>query len=91
MGLYMAMSVCWLIGVIKPQFWLVATVSNVMFMGGLAAGRTISLFLDGIPSLIFSLGLITETLLMIWGLGNLKNISPENRIRYSCKNGIVYI
>jgi len=72
MGLYIATSIFWIIGIIKSQFWRAATLSNVLFMLGLALGRIVSILLDGIPSYIFLLGLIIEVILGAWGVINLK-------------------
>ena len=72
MGLYLGMAGFWIAGIVKPKFWKVATITNVIFMGGLALGRLLSLFLDGIPSIYFSIGLIIEILLALWGIVNLK-------------------
>ena len=72
MGLYIAMSIFWIIGIIRPRFWIAATLSNVLFMVGLALGRIVSLILDGIPSYIFLIGIIIEVILAIWGIINLR-------------------
>ena len=72
MGLYSAMVIIWAIGIIKPKFWATATITNIVFMGGLALGRLISLALDGLPTIYFSIGLILELALAAWGLKNLK-------------------
>lgn len=76
MGLYIAMSIFWIIGISKPQFWVAATLSNVLFMLGLALGRIVSLVLDGAPSYIFLVGLIIEAILAGWGIINLKKHKP---------------
>lgn len=36
MGLYIAFSSLWFIGIIKEKFWQTATISNCLFMFGLA-------------------------------------------------------
>lgn len=72
MGLYLGMAAIWTMGIVKPRFWSVATITNVFFMGGLATGRLISLFTDGLPSPVFWAGLIIELTLAIWGIRNLK-------------------
>ena len=72
MGLYIGMSIFWLTGIIKPKFWTAATISNVLFMAGLAFGRIISILFDGPSSTIFLVGLIVEILLAVWGIINLK-------------------
>jgi len=71
MGLYFGMIVLWIIGIFRPRQWRTATMSNVFFMIGLAFGRTVSLVLDGIPSIYFSVGLILELTLALWGIINL--------------------
>ena len=71
MGLYLGMAVLCVLGVFKSRQWRTATVSNVFFMFGLALGRTISLVVDGIPSIYFSVGLVLELLLALWGIINL--------------------
>ncbi|MES2374739.1 MAG: DUF4345 domain-containing protein [Bacteroidota bacterium] len=73
MGLYLAMAIFWIIGIIKPEFWRAATIANIIFMTGLAAGRLVSMKLDGPPSLYFSAGLALEALLAAWGIMNLRN------------------
>jgi len=72
MGLYLAFAVYWVIGIMKPQYWRGATISNVLFMGGLAFGRLVSLIFDGV-SLPYSVGLALELLMMVWGIYNLRN------------------
>ena len=72
MGLYLGMAVLCVIGVSKSRQWRTATISNVFFMIGLALGRTISLVIDGIPSIYFLAGLVLELLLALWGIINLK-------------------
>jgi len=71
MGLYLGMAVLCAIGVSKSREWRTATISNVFFMIGLALGRTISLVIDGIPSIYFLVGLVLELLLALWGIINL--------------------
>ena len=77
MGLYLGMAAMWIIGIIKPKFWTTATLSNVIFMGGLACGRLLSLLLDGLPSMYFFIGLILELVLAFWGLMNLSKYSTD--------------
>jgi hypothetical protein len=67
MGLYLGFSTLWIIGILKPVFWKIATISNMIFMLSLAFGRIVSIFLDGIPSTIFVLGTIGELVLGFYG------------------------
>jgi len=71
MGLYLGMAGLCVVGVFKSRQWRTATISNVFFMIGLASGRTISLVIDGIPSIYFLGGLVLELLLALWGIINL--------------------
>jgi len=73
MGIYIAFSVLWFIGIIKENYWQAATISNFLFMLGLAFGRIISLILDGIPSTLFLLGTIGELTLVFYAFYQFKN------------------
>ncbi len=72
MGLYLGMSVIWIMGIIRSKLWVTATITNIAFMGGLTLGRLVSMFLDGVPGIYFLIGFMLELLLAIWGLKNLK-------------------
>ncbi len=67
MGLYLAFASFWIIGIFKPNYWKAATISNVLFMLGLAFGRLISLGCDGMPSSLFVYGTIGELILALYG------------------------
>ncbi len=71
MGLYIGFAIYWVIGIKQPKHWQNATISNIIFMGGLVFGRTVSTLLDGV-SIQFSIGLVLELFMMIWGIYNLK-------------------
>jgi hypothetical protein len=49
MGLYLAMIVFWILGSRRESLRFAALCSVVVFMGGLALGRLLSIFFDGIP------------------------------------------
>lgn len=76
MGLYIAMCALWVTGILNDKYWFAATCSNVFFMGGLAAGRLISLVVDGYPGVYFFAGCFVELLLACWGVINLKKYLP---------------
>lgn len=68
MGLYLGMVVLWLVGAWRGGVLLrTAVISEVVFMGGLASGRLLSLSVDGRPSAIFLIYTGAELLLSIWG------------------------
>lgn len=71
MGLYIAFGCYWIYGLVQPKYWRSATISNVLFMGGLAAGRIVSTIFDGVSDQ-FMVGLILEIIFLIWGIYLLK-------------------
>ncbi|WP_424966862.1 DUF4345 domain-containing protein [Dinoroseobacter sp. S375] len=60
MGLYLALALFWLMGARKPDLRIPALWSLVIFMGGLAAGRALSLLLDGLPHPLLLIYLFLE-------------------------------
>lgn len=77
MGLYWAMGIFWIIGMAKPFYWNAATLSNVLFMGGLALGRGLSLILDGF-SAPWAIAMGLELAMMVWGIANLGIFNTRN-------------
>ena len=72
MGLYLGFATLWIYGILKPDFWKTATISNMIFMLSLAFGRICSIAVDGIPTTIFLLGTIGELILGIFAWYQLK-------------------
>jgi len=73
MGLYLSFSVLWILGIFKFNYWYGATLSNMLFMLGLACGRIVSLLVDGMPSIVFFVGTIGELILALYAFYQLKN------------------
>ncbi len=73
MGLYLAISALWLLGMLKPTLWKTATLVNILFMLGLAFGRLLSLVLDGTPSQTFVTALFLELALGLYGVIQFRN------------------
>ncbi|WP_299320055.1 DUF4345 domain-containing protein [uncultured Maribacter sp.] len=71
MGIYMGVGLFWVLGSLKPKLWYAATLSNVLFMGGISFGRIISTLFDGVSPL-FTPALFLELLFFGWGIYNLK-------------------
>ena len=65
MGLYLAFAAYWILGLQNRLHWRGATISNVFFMGGLAAGRLISTIFDGVSPL-YTIGMFLELLMMVF-------------------------
>ena len=72
MGLYFAFATLWILGLVNKKYWLTATITNFLFMFGLAFGRMVSLLLDGIPTTIFLLGTMGEITLGCYALYQFK-------------------
>ena len=72
MGLYVAFSLFWLAGVFKVDIRQAALYSLVIFMLGLAAGRLISLLIDGMPNYLLALYLVLELGIGVLGILVLK-------------------
>jgi len=77
MGLYLGFAVYWVVGIIKSEHWKGATISNIVFMGGLAFGRLISTIFDGISN-PYTIGMLLEFGMMGWGVYNLKKHHHES-------------
>ncbi len=60
MGLYLAMAVFWLLGARREALRLPALYSVIVFMLGLAAGRALSLVVDGMPNPFLVVYLVLE-------------------------------
>ena len=60
MGLYLAMIIFWVLGATKEPLRFAALCSVVVFMGGLAMGRLLSLILDGVPGVLLVTYLVLE-------------------------------
>jgi len=71
MGIYLGIGIYWLIGAFKPKLWFGATLSNILFMGGISFGRIVSTLFDGVSPL-FTPALILELLFFGWGIYNVK-------------------
>lgn len=72
MCLYIAVGIVLFTGIVKPKYWLTATIINIVLMAGLAAGRILSLIIDGVPSFAFIIGLAGEIILAAFSFYNLK-------------------
>ncbi len=78
MGLYLAFSLLWVLGIFQISLWKAATVSNIIFMLGLAFGRIISILLDGIPTTVFVVGTFGELVIGMFAYYQLKRQSNFN-------------
>ena len=68
MGLYVAFSLFWFAGAVNKHIRQTALYSLVVFMLGLAAGRLLSLLIDGMPNWLLVVYLVLELGIGILGL-----------------------
>jgi hypothetical protein len=78
MGLYLALVVFWLAGALNPKLTRPALWSLVVFMFGLAAGRALSLLVDGFPHWLLFAYLVAEVTFGAIGWMLLKQEGPPN-------------
>lgn len=60
MGLYLGMVVFWVLGALRVYLRYAALCSVAVFMLGLAAGRALSLLVDGMPAVMLVVYLLLE-------------------------------
>ena len=60
MGLYIALSIFWIVGAFKDSLRIAALWSLSVFMTGVGLGRVLSIIIDGIPDMIFVNYLVVE-------------------------------
>jgi hypothetical protein len=68
MGLYLALIIFWLIGAFRVQVRQAALYSLIVFMFGLAAGRILSLIIDGMPHWLLAVYLVLELVFAVLGI-----------------------
>lgn len=73
MGLYLALVLFWLSGAMIQKYRLPALYSLVIFMLGLAAGRVLSLVVDGMPHWLLIVYLVLEVGFGVVGIKMIRN------------------
>jgi hypothetical protein len=68
MGLYFGMIALWVLGAFRSSFTRAAVIAEVFFMLGLAFGRTLSIVVDGVPSILLVGYTVVEIALGLWGI-----------------------
>ncbi len=67
MGLYIALSMFWVVGAFKKSLRLAALWSMTVFMTGIALGRILSIIIDGFPYPIFLFYTVIEIFSALMG------------------------
>ena len=68
MGLYLGMVSLWLVGALRPSMRITALWSLVVFAGGIAVGRFLSIVIDGWPSPLLTFFMLAEIGIVATGL-----------------------
>ena len=77
MCLYLGISIVWILGIWKTQYWKIATQLNILFMLSLAIGRGLSMLMDGFPTGGYIFGIIAEFVLGIYSIFQFKKYSQN--------------
>ena len=77
MGLYLAMVIFWILGAARESLRFAALCSVVVFMGGLALGRILSLLVDGIPAGLLVIYLVLELGFALFGYALAKRLKTR--------------
>jgi hypothetical protein len=77
MCLYIGISIIWILGVWKTEYWKRATELNILFMLTLAIGRGLSMIMDGFPTGGYIFGIIAEFALGIYSIYQLKKYNTK--------------
>lgn len=77
MCLYLGNSLVWILGIWKTEYWKIATQLNILFMASMVIGRTFSMLTDGIPTGGYIFGIITEFVIGLYSIYQLKKYNVE--------------
>lgn len=72
MCLYLGISLVWILGICKTEYWKIATQLNILFMLSLAIGRALSMLMDGFPTGGYIFGIIAELVLGFYSIFQFK-------------------
>ena len=72
MCLYLGISLVWILGIWKTEYWKIATQLNILFMLSLAIGRLLSMIMDGFPTSGYIFGIIAEFVLGLYSIFQFK-------------------
>jgi hypothetical protein len=72
MCLYLGISLIWILGIWKTEYWKSATQLNIVFMLALAIGRILSMVTDGLPTGGYIFGVIAEFTIGLFSIYQLK-------------------
>ena len=77
MCMYLGVSSVWGLGVLKVQYWEIATKLDILFMLTLGVGRLLSMVFDGLPTVGYIFGVIAELTIGLFSIYQLKKYSTK--------------
>ena len=77
MCLYLGISLVWILGIWKAEYWKSATQLNILFMLTLTTGRILSMAIDGLPTGGYIFGLIAEFTIGLFSIYQLKKYTTK--------------
>lgn len=77
MCLYLGISLVWIFGIFKTEYWKTATQLNILFMFTLATGRSLSMITDGFPTRGYLFGIIAEFVIGFFSIYQLKKYASK--------------
>ena len=72
MMLYLGISIVWILGMWRTEFWNRATELNILFMLTLGIGRILSILVDGLPTNGYIFGVIAELIIGLFSIYQLR-------------------
>lgn len=77
MCLYLGISLVWILGIFKTEYWKKATQLTALFMLTLAIGRVLSMVSDGLPTGGYIFGVIAEVIIGLYSIYQLKKYKMD--------------
>lgn len=77
MFLYLGISLVWVLGILKTEYWKSATQLNILFMLTLCCGRGLSLIIDGLPTGGYIFGILAELIIGIFSIYQFKKYTKQ--------------
>ena len=78
MFLYLGISLVWVLGILKTEYWKSATQLNILFMLTLGCGRGLSMIFDGLPTGGYIFGILAELIIGIFSIYQLKKYTKQD-------------
>ena len=81
MCLYLGISFVWVLGILKAEYWKIATQLNVLFMFTLGCGRGFSMVMDGFPTGGYIFGILAELIIGTFSIYQLRKYTNRDNMK----------